>query len=55
MHSGDTITYEMMTHVLTRILHRHAEEAITDEQVRRVIEPVLVRIEAGEFLEAKKP
>jgi len=35
--------------ILTRILHIHAEETITDEQIQRVLAPVRERIKAGEF------
>ena len=45
--------------MLTQVLHRHAEESITDEQVRRVLDKVFERIDAGEFrkrtVEVEKP
>ena len=35
--------------VFDRMYERHIEDTISDEQVRRVLEPVLERIRAGEF------
>ena len=35
--------------VFDRVYERHIEETISDEQIRRVLEPVLARIRAGEF------
>ena len=35
--------------ILTQVLHRHAEESISDEQVKRLLDKVFERIDAGEF------
>ena len=35
--------------VITKILHKHAEESISDEKVERILRPILARIKAGEF------
>ena len=35
--------------MLTEIIHKYAEESISEEQVQRVIAPVIARIAAGEF------
>ena len=39
--------------IITRILHRHAEETISDEQVQRVLSKVFEKIDAGEFDRSK--
>ncbi len=39
---------------LKRIIEQYAEDSITDEQVARVLAPVLARIHAGEFDRRKR-
>ena len=34
---------------LSEVLHRHEEESITDEQVQRMLDPVLQMIYDGKF------
>ena len=40
--------------MITQVLHRHAEETITDEQVQRILSPIIKRINAGEFAKPKR-
>jgi len=35
--------------LLTRILHEHADETISDAQIQRVLTPVLEMIRSGKF------
>ena len=35
--------------MLTEIIHKYAEESISEEHVQKVIAPVIARIRAGEF------
>ena len=39
--------------VLSDMLRKHAEETISDEQVKRVLSPIIERINAGEFARPK--
>jgi len=55
--SKNTECAEVMT--LTQIMHYHAEQSISDEQIERVVKPVIDLIYAGHFDSlyetAKKP
>ena len=37
------------TPMLTQLFHKHAEETISDEQIGRVLGPILERIDSGEL------
>ena len=41
--------------ILTVVFQKYAEESISEEQVNRVVQPVLVMIDAGEFVGFSKP
>ncbi len=45
---------ERKSSVLRRMIVKYAEDSITDEQVARVLAPVLARIRAGEFDQGKR-
>jgi len=49
MYSGGVTNRYAQASTLKHMFDRHAEETISDEQVRRVIAPVLARIKTGEF------
>ena len=39
---------------LTQLFHQHAEESILDEQLERILKPILARIDAGEFSKSRQ-
>ena len=49
MTNGESEKNNRTLPVLTRIMHMHAEETITDEQVKRILDPVIEMILAGDF------
>ena len=38
---------------LKQILHHYVEESVTDEQVQKILKPILKKIDAGEFEKPK--
>jgi len=39
--------------MLKRIFDLHMEDTISDEQIKRILEPIVIRIKAGEFSAAR--
>ena len=40
-------------HLLSQVLHQSVDETLTQEQVQRVLNPLVERIDAGEFNDPK--